>query len=413
MCIRDRPKVVASPETGEKIAYGPLIYSEYQGWDTGVQVMNLSQVVNAKIKVYFLDRSGDVITTLVDWVCPRGSQTFFLPVVADLPGTWVGSIRVESQDWWTPGTNGVNAPDVVGVATLMKYGDVARTETQQAIAYNLLPEHKSYLWQVGEQAGGLGSGVGLLAIPSLLKDLDGSGVTSETAIMNLVAKPGFTDFAIYIYDQNGLLDFICEKLHSRQVEYIDLQTWGYVNNGFKGSAVISATFWEHDVFDPDGRFVRNLVGLGAVMVERTGTRLGEDIPGDEAAGDRGIPFALTTTGKTPTWCPGGFIPRCPGQPIQSARRMKNIRLEMPVMTSGMTSGAVVRPESSVRPLKGPKRASTSPASVPSTTASVAEIAATFRLRNAAFRIWSFCSSAPYHLVEKPPQTVTRRELLNE
>ena len=315
---KGNPKVVASPETGEKIAYGPLIYSEYQGWDTGVQVMNLSQVVNAKIKVYFLDRSGDVITTLVDWVCPRGCQTFFLPIVADLPGTWVGSIRVESQDWWTPGTNGVNAPDVVGVATLMKYGDVARTETQQAIAYNLLVEHKAYIWQAGAGAGGLSSGVGLIAIPSLLKDLDGSGVTSETAIMNLVAKPGFTDFAIYIYDQNGLLDFICEKLHSRQVEYIDLQTWGYVNNGFKGSAVISATFWEHDVFDPDGKFVRNLVGLGAVMVERTGTRLGEDIPGDEAAGDRGIPFALTTTGKTPTWCPGGFIPRCPGQPVYVA-----------------------------------------------------------------------------------------------
>ncbi len=239
-------------------------------------------------------------------------------MVADLPGTWVGSIRVESQDWWTPGTNGVNAPDVVGVATLMKYGDVARTETQQAIAYNLLVEHKAYIWQAGAGAGGLSSGVGLIAIPSLLKDLDGSGVTSETAIMNLVAKPGFTDFAIYIYDQNGLLDFICEKLHSRQVEYIDLQTWGYVNNGFKGSAVISATFWEHDVFDPDGRFVRNLVGLGAVMVERTGTRLGEDIPGDEAAGDRGIPFALTTAGKKPTWCPGGFIPRCPGQPVYVA-----------------------------------------------------------------------------------------------
>jgi hypothetical protein len=184
------------------------------------------------------------------------------------------------------------APDIVGVATLMKYGDVARTETQQAIAYNLLPEHKAYIWQAGAGAGGLESGVGLIAIPSLLKDLDGSGVTSETAIMNLVAKPGFTDFAIYIYDQNGLLDFVCQKLFDRQVEYIDLQTWGYVNNGFKGSAVISATFWEHDVFDPDGKFVRNLVGLGAVMVERTGTRLGEDIPGDEAAGDRGIPFAI-------------------------------------------------------------------------------------------------------------------------
>jgi hypothetical protein len=60
-------------------------------------------VTAAKVKVYFLDRSGDVITTLVDWICPRGSQTFFLPVVHDLPGNWVGSVRVESQEWITPG----------------------------------------------------------------------------------------------------------------------------------------------------------------------------------------------------------------------------------------------------------------------------------------------------------------------
>ena len=92
----------STPTTGEKVAFGPLIYSEYQGWDTGVQVMNLSPVFNAKVKVYFLDRSGDIITTLVDWICPRGSQTYFLPVIADLPGTWVGSLRVESQDWWAP-----------------------------------------------------------------------------------------------------------------------------------------------------------------------------------------------------------------------------------------------------------------------------------------------------------------------
>jgi len=304
-----------SPTTGERMAFGPLIYSEYQGWDTGVQVMNLSQTVNAKVKAYFMDRSGDVITTLVDWICPRGSQTFFLPMVADLPGSWVGSIRVESQQWWTPGTTEVMAPHIVGVATLMKYGDVARTDTQEAMAYNLLPEHKSFQWQIGAQGGGLDTGVGLLAIPSLLKDLDGSGVTSETAIVNLVTKPGFTAFAIYIYDQNGLLDFVCEKLHDRQVEYIDLQTWGYVNNGFKGSAVISATFWEHDVFAGTGTMVRNLVGLGCVMVERTGTRLGEDIPGDEAAGDRCVPFAADEIGVD--WCPGPYVPRCPGQPIFS------------------------------------------------------------------------------------------------
>jgi hypothetical protein len=295
---------------GDQVAFGPLMYSEYQGWDTGVQVQNLSPVVNAKVKVYFLDRSGDIITTLVDWICPRGSQTFFLPVVADLPGTWVGSIRVESQEWWTPGSPAVGPPDIVGVATLIKYNDAARTQTTEALAYNLLPEHKIYRWQIGSGVGGTFSGVGLIAIPSLLKDLDGVGITSEVAIANIVPKPGFTDFAIYIYDQNGLLDFICQKLNEKQVEYINLQTWGYVNPGFKGSAVISAIFWEHDVFDEVGGFVRNLVGLGAVAIERTGSRLGEDVPGDEAAGERGIPFA--TTRSVGFDFEGPHAPNCPG-----------------------------------------------------------------------------------------------------
>jgi hypothetical protein len=220
-------------------------------------------------------------------------------------------MRVESQNWWAPGTHELTAPDIVAVATLMKYSDVARTDTQEAIAYNLLPEHKAHIWQIGSGPGGDISGVGLIAIPSLLKDLDGTGITSEIAIMNLVTKPGFTDFAIYIYDQNGLLDFVCQKIHREQVEYIDLQTWGYVNNGYKGSAIISATFWEHDVFGPTGRFLRNLVGLGAVSIERTGTRFGEDIPGDEAAGSRGIPFQRTQSLEI---CLGGWLPFCPGQP---------------------------------------------------------------------------------------------------
>jgi hypothetical protein len=79
------------------------------------------------------------------------------------------------------------------------------------------------------------------------------------------------------------------KLNEKQVEYIDLQTWGYVNPGFKGSAIISATFWEHDVFSPTGQFVRNLLGLGAVTIERSGTPLGENVPGDQAAGSLGHP----------------------------------------------------------------------------------------------------------------------------
>jgi hypothetical protein len=303
---------------GNQVAFGPLMYSEYQGWDSGVQVQNLSSVHAAKVKVYFLDRSGGIITTLIDWICPRGSQTFFLPVIANLPGNWVGSIRVESQEWWTPGDPQVLPPNIVGIATLIKYTDAARSDTAEAIAYNLLPEHKIFDWQIGLSGGDLTSGVGLVAIPSLLKDLVGTGVTTELAITNVVPKPGFTDFAIYIFDQNGLLDFVCQKLNEKQIEYIDLETWGYINPGFKGSAVISATYWEHEVFDPTGQFLWNLVGLGAVVIERTGTRLGEDVPGDEAAGARGIPFQTTRNfsfdfeGHEPALCGPRFIP---GPPI--------------------------------------------------------------------------------------------------
>jgi hypothetical protein len=291
---------------GSFVAYGPLVYSEYQGWDTGIQVQNLSGTLAAKVKVYFLDRSGGIITTLVDWICPRGSQSFFLPAVAGLPGNWVGSVRVESQEWFTPGGPAVGPAGITAVAHLIKYADIQRTSANEALAYNLLQEFEAYDWQLGSGNGGLESGVGLLAVPSLLKDLTNTGVTTELAITNLVPKPGFTDFAIYIYDMNGLIDFVCQKLNEKQVEYIDFQRWGYLPSGFKGSAVISATFWEHDVFDNEGNFVRNLVGLSAVIVERTGTILGENIPGDQASGTAAFPI------PGPFDFEGPNVPHCPG-----------------------------------------------------------------------------------------------------
>jgi subtilisin-like proprotein convertase family protein len=224
---------------------------------------------------------------------------------------------VESQEWWSPGDPLVLPPNIVGIATLIKYTDAARSDTAEAIAYNLLPEHKAFDWQIGFAAGGLESGIGLIAVPSVVKDLDGTGVTTELAIANLVPKPGFTDFGIYIYDQNGLLDLVCEKLNEKQVEYIDFDTWGYVSTGFKGSAVISAVFWEHDVFDDTGFFLRNLVGLAAVVVERTGTRLGEDVPGDESAGTAGIPFKESEVEDNEYFFDfeGPSLPVCPGVPI--------------------------------------------------------------------------------------------------
>jgi hypothetical protein len=83
---------------------------------------------------------------------------------------------------------------------------------------------------------------------------------------------------------------VCQKLTEKQVEYINLATWGYVNPRFNGSAIVSATFWEHDVFDPVGQFSRNVVGLGGVAVERVGgVNGGPDVPGDESKAFEAIP----------------------------------------------------------------------------------------------------------------------------
>jgi hypothetical protein len=287
----------APPErsAGSLVNYGPLIYREVQGWETGIQVQNLSSTVNAKVKVYFLDASGGIITALVDWICPRGSQSYFLPVINDLPGNYVGAVRVESQEWWEPGDPPVPPPYIVSVAQLIKYEGPTRAETLEAIAYNLFPEQQAYDWQVGEEADW---GVDLIAIPSLLKGAE--GITSEIAIQNLVAKPGFTDIVIYIYDQNRLLGFVCQKLNEKQVEYINLDMWGYITPRFEGSAVISVTHWQHEGSGSPG--------LAAVKVERSGTTLGTgNIPGDESAGSEGFPIG-------PGFGFGGpDTPPCPGQ----------------------------------------------------------------------------------------------------
>ena len=294
---------------GSQVNYAPLIYSEYQGWDTALTVMNMDPVVSAKVKIYFMDRSGDIITTLVDWICPRGSQTFFLPVIAGLPGTWVGSARAESQEWITPGGPLVDPPNIQTVVLLEKWSDPARTERREAVAYNALTEKLDFDWQIAPfTKGGLTSGVGVLAVPLLAKG--NRGITSEMAITNVVPKPGFTDFAIYLFDQNGYVDFICEKLGDRQVEYIDLASWGVIPPRFLGSAVISAVYWDHPVHDGRGEFERNLVGLSGVVVERVGGTLGgEDVPGDESKAFEMIPVFHPFGFMGAAGCPGVPVPR--------------------------------------------------------------------------------------------------------
>ena len=106
-------------------------------------------------------------------------------------------------------------------------------------------------------------------------------------------------------------------------------------------------------------------------------------------------------------------PRCPGQPVSCCSVTNNSSSDRPVMTSGITIGEVIIPENKVLPLKRRKRASASPAIVPSSVASVADVKAMRRLRSRASRTWSLRNNSPYQRTENPPQTVAIAESLKE
>ncbi|MNN95556.1 hypothetical protein D3C81_2143820 [compost metagenome] len=65
------------------------------------------------------------------------------------------------------------------------------------------------------------------------------------------------------------------------------------------------------------------------------------------------------------------MPRSCGQPIICAMATNSSNSDRPVITSGITSGAVTRPPNRVRPLKRVIRVSTNAARVPSATAATA------------------------------------------
>ncbi|MNR37366.1 hypothetical protein D3C85_1553760 [compost metagenome] len=65
------------------------------------------------------------------------------------------------------------------------------------------------------------------------------------------------------------------------------------------------------------------------------------------------------------------MPRSIGQPINCAMATNSSNSDRPVITSGITRGAVTRPPNSVRPLKRVTRVSTKAARVPRATAAIA------------------------------------------
>jgi hypothetical protein len=253
--------------TGSLLNYAPLIYREFNGWNSNIYVQNLSGAYNALVKVYFLDNSGNIISTMVDWICPRGSQTFELQKLGSLPGQYVGQVRVESQNWWGSGDPPVEAPYILSVVNLMNYN------TYQGAAYNALPGPQD------AHAGFRG-----VALPFLTKD------NSEIVLTNLDSRPGVSTYRIDFFDQNGLQYSLCRTLNEKQVDYIKLADIGVLPPGWVGSALIS---WQCS--SP-----ANVGALGAVVLERPSGYTTSDV----TKSYEGIPLLCDPYVPGPATCPG-------------------------------------------------------------------------------------------------------------
>jgi hypothetical protein len=177
-----------------------------------------------------------------------------------------GSPGPQAQPTEDAGDRLVAVVGVAGVAESFRT-NAGEDTVLEAYGYAMPSGQEYFAWPLGSGEGDLTSGVGLLALPEIQKGASDSAASHRIGIANLAHRPGFTDFVMYIHDDTQLVDCVCQKLNEAQSEYIDLNRWGYVNPGFRGSSFISASFWEHDVFDFEGKWLRNTVGLAAVADE--------------------------------------------------------------------------------------------------------------------------------------------------
>lgn len=237
--------------SGSTELFGPLAYSAQQGWDTEVYVQNLgSSPAQAQLEVY--NSAGAIESLLVQTICPKGSTSFLVPVIHNQPGHEAGWIRVASQPHANEAAQALEA-----VAWLTKYSDPARTEVREASAYNLL--------HVRDLAADR------MALPMVYSDLNGTGLTTEVQLaLTLDTKAGSGDIDQLVFDATGSPPLpLSTPLEAARAAYRVLASSPVPAEGLQGSILAR------------DQVQREIAG-GAGIVRRN-TRIGEDIPGDEAA----------------------------------------------------------------------------------------------------------------------------------
>lgn len=232
---------------GDTLLYAGLLFRQWSGWQTGIQVQNLTQEsLPTFVTVDFMDNSGGELMFLGDWVCPNGANTFFLPAITDLGLDYVGAANIQShrQVDYPSGreTDGQPISAVVDVKKALIYSAAsdswitALPGEVQGGSYNADPlsDHRGRRY---------------IALPSISKSDE---ATSTIAIRNN-SNCNRIQLRLNIHDASGNRFTIISSLWlgPKQLRLVDLANMGSVIPGFIGAGTVEV-IGEEQLCDTNG-----------------------------------------------------------------------------------------------------------------------------------------------------------------
>jgi hypothetical protein len=251
--------------------YADLLYREISGWDSSIQVQNLTQQsLPTFVTVDFMNESGDEILFVGDWICRNGAVTFYLPAITDLgvnhPFGYVGAAEIASlQQVDYPGEHHDKGEPIFVLVDIKKRklvdpatGLVRPTVAgeNQGGAYNAHPqEEKEWAWG--------------WAMPFVAKQ--GNGVTSKIALRNNSNCNKFYG-KIWVYDETGTAVGVIHTpwLFPKNLKIFDLAYQGFLYPGFVGAAKFEVLGVEQLCDADNDGHVDNLPFMPSIVVMNYG-----------------------------------------------------------------------------------------------------------------------------------------------
>ncbi|GBD19732.1 hypothetical protein HRbin28_00166 [bacterium HR28] len=222
---------VAQPTFGNwSEVYAPLVYQNYNGWNTGISIVNLDPDFNNNVQVQFYNRDGTLVHSESLTIPPRAMEWLYLPERTDLGTQGLSQAVIRSLS----GLNLAAAVDSV------KYTGIDQDVGQAT----------SYLAQQGTRAARPGEGAqnGLLSVALFQKQFGLTAQQDNSGIAYFNANTGApATVEVTFYDGAGfrvaptLVNDLVINLPPAGGGILYAPWYGEMPFGFRGSVVLEVT----------------------------------------------------------------------------------------------------------------------------------------------------------------------------